>query len=162
MTRAHESASVLNRRVFASGFAGLPPGGLPAAGGSACAQAKYPPLAPRLVLPFAAGGVADVTARIVAEKLGDKLGHRMVVDNQPGAGGISAANQVRSARPDGYTLALMSNGTAISVGLFKSLPYDPVKDFAPISSMGYFDFLFCVNAASPFQTMADFVKAARD
>ena len=162
MTRAHESTSVVNRRKFASGLAALPSVGLLAAARSACAQAKYPTCSPRLVLPFAAGGVADVTARIVAEKLGDKLGHRLVVDNQPGAGGISAANQVRSARPDGYTLALMSNGTAISVGLFKSLPYDPVKDFAPISSMGYFDFLFCVNAASPFQTMADFVKAARD
>ena len=65
------------------------------------------------------------------------------MDNQPGAGGINAANQMRSARPDGYTLALLSNGAAISVGLFKRLPYDPVKDFAPISSMGYFDFLFC-------------------
>jgi len=128
----------------------------------ALAQAKYPTKSPRLVLPFAAGGVADVTARIVAEKVGDKLGHRFVVDNMPGAGGISAANAVRSARPDGYTLALLSNGTAISVGLFKSLPFDPLKDFAPVSAMGYFDFLFCVNASSPFQTMADFVKAAHE
>jgi tripartite-type tricarboxylate transporter receptor subunit TctC len=126
------------------------------------AQGKYPTKSPRLVLPFAAGGVADVTARLVAEKVGDKLGHRFVIDNMPGAGGISAANAVRSARPDGYTLALLSNGTAISVGLFKSLPFDPVKDFTPVSAMGYFDFLFCVNASSPFQTMADFVKAARE
>ena len=72
-------------------------------GALACAQAKYPTRSPRLVLPFAAGGVADVTARIVAEKLGDKLGHRLVVDNQPGAGGISAANRcaphVQTATP---------------------------------------------------------------
>jgi tripartite-type tricarboxylate transporter receptor subunit TctC len=162
MARAHKQISIVNRRSFSRGLAALPGIGLLAAAHPACAQAKYPTHSPRLVLPFAAGGVADVTARIVAEKLGDKLGYRLVVDNQPGAGGISAANQVRSARSDGYTLALLSNGTAISVGLFKSLPYDPVKDFAPISSMGYFDFLFCVNATSPFQTMADFVKAARD
>jgi tripartite-type tricarboxylate transporter receptor subunit TctC len=162
MTGVHEATWTIDRRSFAKGVAALPALGLLSAARSAGAQAKYPTRPPRLVLPFAAGGVADVTARIVAEKLGDKLGQRFVVDNQPGAGGISAANAVRSARPDGYTLALMSNGTAISVGLFNSLPYDPVKDFTPVSTMGYFDFLFCVNAASPFQTMADFVKAARD
>ena len=84
------------------------------------------------------------------------------MDNQPGAGGINAADTVRSARPDGYALALLSNGTAVSVGLFNNLPFDPVKDFTPISSMGYFDFLFCVNASSSFQSMADFVKTARE
>ena len=159
---APHSTSLVTRRSLAIGLVVLPTLGLVAAGREAWAQAKYPTKSPRLVLPFAAGGVADVTARIVAEKLGDKLGHRFVVDNMPGAGGISAANAVRSARPDGYTLALLSNGTAISVGLFKSLPFDPVKDFTPVSAMGYFDFLFCVNATSPFQTMADFVKAARE
>jgi tripartite-type tricarboxylate transporter receptor subunit TctC len=162
MTRAQKPHSILTRRGVAGGLAALPAISFTAGSRPAAAQAKYPNHSPRLVLPFAAGGVADVTSRIVAEKLGDKLGHRLVVDNQPGAGGISAANQVRSARPDGYTLALLSNGTAISVGLFKSLPYDPVKDFTPISSMGYFDFLFCVNATSPFATMAEFVKAARE
>src|SRR3979490_2352167 len=121
--------STLSRIVLATS--------LPALAASPCA-AGYPDRSVRIVVPFAAGGIADITARIVAEKLGDKLGHRLVVDNQPGAGGIKAANQMRSARPDGSTLALLSNGTAISVGLFKRLPYDPVKDFAPISSMGYF------------------------
>jgi len=162
MNRTQKPHSFLTRRGVAGGLAVLPAISFVARPRPAAAQAKYPNHSPRLVLPFAAGGVADVTSRIVAEKLGDKLGHRLVVDNQPGAGGISAANQVRSARPDGYTLALLSNGTAISVGLFKSLPYDPVKDFTPISSMGYFDFLFCVNATSPFATMAEFVKAARE
>ncbi len=106
MTRARESTWVVSRRNFASALVVLPTLGLIGAARVACAQAKYPTRSPRLVLPFAAGGVADVTARIVAEKLGDKLGHRLVVDNQPGAGGINAANQMRSARPDGYTLAL--------------------------------------------------------
>jgi tripartite-type tricarboxylate transporter receptor subunit TctC len=161
MIRTHQSPRVVTRRNLAAGLAAISTLGLFSAPRRAFAQAKYPTKSPRLVLPFAAGGVADVTARIVAEKVGDKLGHRFVVDNMPGAGGISAANAVRSARPDGYTLALLSNGTAISVGLFKSLPFDPLKDFMPVSAMGYFDFLFCVNASSPFQTMADFVKVAR-
>jgi tripartite-type tricarboxylate transporter receptor subunit TctC len=151
----------IDRRNFVRGVAMLSPYGLASAAASAFAQPKYPTKPPRLVVPFAAGGVADVTSRLVAEKLGDKLGQRFVVDNQPGAGGINAANVVRSARPDGYTLTLFGSGTAVSVGLFNKLPYDPVKDFTPISSMGYFDFLFGVNASSPFQTMADFVKAAR-
>ena len=158
MIRTYTTKWGVNRRSFTEGMAALPVLGLPALTRSAFAQAKYPTKSPRLVLPFAAGGVGDVTARVVAEKLGNRLGQRLVVDNQPGAGGISAANAVRTARPDGYTLALLSNGTAISVGLFNRLPYDPVKDFTPVSSMGYFDFLFCVNAASPFQTMAEFVR----
>jgi tripartite-type tricarboxylate transporter receptor subunit TctC len=128
----------------------------------AAAQSAYPSRPLRLIVPFAAGGVADVTSRIVAEKMGDKLGQRIVVENMPGAGGINAANAVRAARPDGHTLALITNGTAVSVGLFESLPFDPLKDFTPVSSVGYFDFLFCVNATSPFKTMADFVKAARE
>ncbi len=153
---------VIDRRSFTGGLAAVSAATLLGVAPSARAQAAYPARPPRLVLPFAAGGVGDVTARIVSEKLGDKLGQRFVIENMPGAGGINAANAVRSARPDGYTLALFSNGTAVSVGLFESLPFDPLKDFVPISSMGYFDFLFCVNASSPFKTMADFVKAARD
>src|SRR6201984_94636 len=114
------------------------------------AQAKYPDKPVRIVLPFAAGGVADITARIVAEKLSDKLGQRFVVENQAGAGGITAARTVTSSPPDVYTLALLSNGTAVSVSLFTKLPYDPLKDFAPISSLGFFYFLLCTGAGSPF------------
>ena len=125
------------------------------------AEAKYPSKPVRIVLPFAAGGVADITARVVAEKLGGKLGGRFYIENQPGAGGIAAARTVISSAPDGHTLALLSNGTAISVSLFSHLPYDPLKDFAPISSLGTFDFVFATNADSPFKTLADFVAAAK-
>src|SRR6202045_2393387 len=83
------------------------------------AETKYPNRAVRIVLPFAAGGVADITARVVAEKLGGKLGQRFYVENQPGAGGIAAARTVISSPPDGHTLVLVTNGTAISVSLFK-------------------------------------------
>jgi tripartite-type tricarboxylate transporter receptor subunit TctC len=115
----------------------------------------------RIVLPFAAGGVADITARIVAEKLSDRLGARFYVENQPGAGGIAAARTVISSPPDGYTLALLSNGTAVSVSLFQKLPFDPLKDFAPISSLGFFDFIFATTANSEFKTLGDFIAAAK-
>jgi tripartite-type tricarboxylate transporter receptor subunit TctC len=125
------------------------------------AETKYPSKPVRIVLPFAAGGVADITARVIAERLGAKLGGRFYVENQPGAGGIAAARTVISSPPDGHTLALLSNGTAISVSLFNKLPYDPLKDFAPISSLGYFDFIFATSADSPFRTLADVIAAAR-
>jgi tripartite-type tricarboxylate transporter receptor subunit TctC len=125
------------------------------------AEASYPNRPVRIVLPFAAGGVADTTARIIAEKLGDKLGQRFYVENQPGAGGIAAARTVISSPPDGYTLILLTNGTAISVSLFEKLPFDPLKDFTPISSLGFFDFIFCTGASSDFKTLADFIAAAR-
>jgi tripartite-type tricarboxylate transporter receptor subunit TctC len=128
----------------------------------ASAQAKYPDRPVKIVLPFGAGGVADVTARLVAEKLGDKLGQRFLIENMPGAGGITAARAVLQSPADGYTLALLSNGTAVSVGLFKSLPFDPVKDFAPVSSMGYFDLIFVTGATGPYKTLADFIKAAKE
>jgi tripartite-type tricarboxylate transporter receptor subunit TctC len=123
---------------------------------------NYPSRPVRLILPFGAGGVADVTARIVAEKLGDKLGQRLVIENMPGAGGITAARAVLSSQADGYTLALLSNGTAISVPLFKSLPFDPLTDFVPVSSMGTFDFIFVTQAGSPYRTLADVIKAAKE
>jgi tripartite-type tricarboxylate transporter receptor subunit TctC len=128
----------------------------------ASAQAKYPERPVRIVLPFGAGGVADVTTRLVAEKLGAKLGQQFVIENMPGAGGIAAARAVLQAPADGHTLALLSNGTAVSVGLFKSLPFDPLKDFAPVSSMGYFDLIFLASASGPYKTLGDFIKAAKE
>ena len=125
------------------------------------AETSYPDKAVRIVLPFAAGGVADITARIVAEKLGDKLGQRFYVENQAGAGGIAAARTVISSAPDGHTLALLSNGTAVSVSLFKKLPFDPLRDFEPISSLGFFDFVFATGAGSEFKTLAEFIAAAK-
>jgi tripartite-type tricarboxylate transporter receptor subunit TctC len=125
------------------------------------AQAKWPERPIRFVLPFGPGGVADVTARIVADKLSDKLGQRMVVENMPGPGGINAARTVVNAPADGYTLGLLSNGTAISVGLFNHLPFDPVKQFQMVSLIGTFDLVFAVNAQSNYKTLDDVIKAAK-
>ena len=122
---------------------------------------NYPNKPVRLILPFGAGGVADVTARLVTERLGEKLGQRFVIENMAGAGGINAARAVLSAPADGYTLALFSNGTAISVSLFKNLGFNPVADFVPVSSMGYFDFIFVTQSGSSYPTLADFIEAAK-
>jgi tripartite-type tricarboxylate transporter receptor subunit TctC len=121
----------------------------------------YPSRPIHLIVPFGAGGVADVSSRIVADKLGDQFGQRFVIDNMPGAGGIAAARNALAAPRDGYTLALLTNATAISVSLFANLPFNPLKDFTPISTLGYFDCLFVTNAASEFRTLSDFLKAAR-
>ncbi len=125
------------------------------------AEAPYPARPVRIILPNGVGGVADTTVRIVAEKLSDKLGQRFYVENQPGAGGIAAARAAISSPPDGYTLTLLTNGTAISVPLFQKLPFDPLKDFEPISSLGFFDFIFTTSATSPYKTIGDFIAAAR-
>ena len=125
------------------------------------AQAAWPEKPIKLVLPFGAGGVADVTARILADKLSQKLNQRMVVENMPGPGGIAAARAVTTAPPDGYTMAYVTNGTAISVAAFKSLPFDPVKDFDMISMVGTFDLVFVVTGQSEHKTLDDFIKAAQ-
>ena len=127
---------------------------------SASAQ-TYPTRPVRVILPFAAGGIADITTRLIADRLGDKLGQRIIVDNQPGAGGISAARSVLASPADGYTLALVTNGTAISVPLFKTLPFDPLRDFAPISALGNFDLAMTANAASSYHALADFLNEAK-
>jgi len=149
------SATFYRLGAVAAGFALLTSLVVPAA-----AQ-KYPERPVKIILPFGPGGVADVTSRLVAEKLGEKLGQRFVIENMPGAGGISAANAVIGAPPDGHTIGLVTNGTAISVAQFKSLPFDPVRDYAMVSTLGTFDLVFAVNADSPFRTLADFVAAAK-
>jgi tripartite-type tricarboxylate transporter receptor subunit TctC len=125
------------------------------------AQAKYPDKPVKIVLPFGPGGVADVTARIVADKLSNKLGQQFVIENMPGAGGITAARAVINAPADGYTLGLCSNGTAISVDMFRKLPFDPMKQFQMISEIGAFDLVFAVNAQSNYKTLKDVIDAAK-
>lgn len=127
----------------------------------AASAQKFPDKPVRIVLPFGAGGVADVSARILAEKLSDKLGQRFFVENMPGAGGITAARAVLSAPPDGYTLGFVTNGTAISVALFNHLPFDPIREFEMISTIGTFNLVFAVKADSPYKTLEDFIKAAQ-
>ena len=105
----------------------------------ASGQQAYPSKPLKIVVPFGAGGVADLTARTVAQKMGENMGQSIVIENKPGAGGVVATDAVTKSAPDGYTLLLMSNATAVSAGLFKSLPYDAEKDLIPLSVLGTFD-----------------------
>ena len=126
----------------------------------ACAQA-FPSKPIRLVVPFGAGGVADLTARIVAPRIAEGLGQPIVVENKPGAGGVLAAQEVARSTPDGHTALLISNGNAVSRALFKSLPYDPEKDFAMVSTLGFFPLVILADAKSPLATVADVVAEAK-
>ncbi|MCV9947610.1 tripartite tricarboxylate transporter substrate binding protein [Rhizobium sp. BT-175] len=130
-------------------------------GGAMAQEDDYPTREMSLVIPFGPGGIADITARIVGDSLGKKLGKQIVIMNQPGAGGSVAARVALNGEPDGYTLALLSNGTAISVPLFKNLQFDPVADFVPVSSLAYFDFVFVTKADGKFKSLKDVLEAAR-
>jgi tripartite-type tricarboxylate transporter receptor subunit TctC len=125
------------------------------------AQSAFPSKPLRIVVPFGAGGVADLTARAVAQKLSERLNQPVLIDNRPGAGGIVAGDLVAKAAPDGHTLLLMSNGTAVSAGLFKSLPFNPRTDFAPVSLLGLFDIAIVVPESSPHKSLADLVSFGR-
>jgi tripartite-type tricarboxylate transporter receptor subunit TctC len=126
----------------------------------AMAQA-YPTKPVRIVLPFGPGGVADITTRTIAPHLSAGLGQQVVVENMPGAGGIRASSEVAKAEPDGHTLLLLTNGNAVSQALFKSLPYDPVNDFAPISTVGYFSMVIVTSAKSKYRTLQEVLAAAK-
>lgn len=120
------------------------------------------PLRPlKIVVPNAAGGAADLTARTVAQQLAVSLGQSVIVDNRPGAGGVLAGELVARADPDGHTLLLVSSGTAVSAALFKSLPFDTLKDFAWISTLATFDLAIVVAEGSRFKTLADLLAYAR-
>jgi tripartite-type tricarboxylate transporter receptor subunit TctC len=129
---------------------------------SAALAQKYPSRPIRVMLPFAAGSVSDVTLRILADKLGTRLGASIVVENQPRAGGTTAALAAKTATADGYTLVTFSSSTAISVSLLKALPYDPVADFMPISGISTFANIIAVNAGSNYRTLRDLLGAARE
>jgi tripartite-type tricarboxylate transporter receptor subunit TctC len=151
----------ITRRQFSLVLASAAAAGISSERHSARAQQHYPSRPVRFVLPFGAAGVADITSRLAAEKLGDKLGQRFVVENQPGPGGIAAARAVLSQPPDGSTIGLVTNGTSISAAIYRALPFDPVKEFATISTIGSFDLVLATNVDSELETLPAFIKAAQ-
>jgi tripartite-type tricarboxylate transporter receptor subunit TctC len=122
---------------------------------------SFPSKPIRIVVPFGPGGVADLTARSVAQKLAENLRQSVIVENKPGAGGVVAGEMVAKAEPDGHVLLLMSNGTAVSAGLFKSLPFDTQKDFAPVVTLGLFDIAVLTAADSRFKNVKDLLAHAK-
>ncbi len=129
--------------------------------GSVCAQA-YPLRPVRIIVPFPAGGGADLWARMIAQKLGEAWGQNFVVDNRQGASGIIGTEMAARAAPDGYTLLMGTTGThATNPAVFRKLPYDPVRDFAPITNFVDTPFMLVVHPSVAAPTVAELIKLAR-
>ena len=152
-------AGVSRRRLLAGAAGAVASGAMPMR--VARAQENYPTRPIKIVIGFGPGGLADITMRLLGEKLSARLGQAITIENRPGAGGTVAAQSVATSTPDGYTLVVLSVGTAISVSFLKSLPFDPTRDFVPISTVALFDLLLLVAADSPFKTLQDFLVVAR-
>ena len=121
----------------------------------------YPSRPVRMVVPYAPGGATDIIARIVAQKLADRLGQSVVVENKPGAGTTDGNAEVAKARPDGYTFLFAPTPFVISQVVYPTLPYDPQKDFAPVSLLATSPFILVVNAAFPAKSTAELVALAK-
>ena len=121
----------------------------------------FPSKTIKIVVPNAAGGAADITARTVGQKLAEALGQAVVIENKPSAGGIVAGEMVARAEPDGHTMLLISSGTAVSASLFKNLPFDTVKDFTPVSKLATFDLVIASAEGGRFKTFADLLAYGR-
>lgn len=128
---------------------------------AARAAGQYPSHPVVLIVPYAAGGVADVGMRILGGALSTKLKQQFVIENRPGAAGIVAAQAGAAAAPDGYTLLMTGNNNAIATSLFKKLPYNILTDFDSVSTVSFFDLLLVTRANSPLKSLRDVIAAAK-
>jgi len=147
-----------SRRKALLGAASVATMALPAVPGWA---QTFPTKPLKIVVPNAAGGAADLTARTVAQEMAKTLGQSVVIDNKPSAGGVVAGELVAKADPDGHTLLLVSSGTAVSAALFKQLPFDTVKDFAPVSMLATFDLALVVADNGRFKSLPELLAFGR-
>jgi len=136
-------------------------GALTSLGQTSWAAGPYPQRPINVLVPFAAGGIADLTVRAVTQAMSGPLGQPIVIDNRPSAGSIVASQAVAGAPPDGHTVLLMSNGHAVAPHLFKKLGFDPQKDFAPVCVLGRFGLAAFVSASSSFTSLAQCVAHAK-
>src|SRR6201991_73871 len=149
----------LTRREAIAGFAG---GLALLTGRAAFAQSGYPSRTIKMIVPYPAGGTTGLLGRLVADQLKNGLGATVVVENKPGAGTTLGADQVAKSDPDGYTLLMATSTTlAINKTLYKKLPYDPVKDFAPIALVAGVPFALIISPAIPAKTLTEFIAYAK-
>ncbi|WP_431282029.1 Bug family tripartite tricarboxylate transporter substrate binding protein [Humitalea sp. 24SJ18S-53] len=135
---------------------------LPLAPGVASAQEAWPARSPRFIVPGPAGGAGDVIARIVMERVGARIGQPIVIENRAGAGTNIGMTVLARSPADGYTIGLASIAShAVNITLYKNMPFDPVRDFAPVTLMALVPNLMVVPASLPIQTVADFIAYAR-
>lgn len=128
--------------------------------GAANAQ-SYPTRNVKIVVPFGAGGPADVYARVLGEQLGRTLGHSFVIENRPGAGAVIGTNEVAKAKPDGYTLLMMSNTHATNETLISNKPYELMRDFAPVAAVNFSDLVMVVHPSLKVKTLKEFITLAQ-
>ena len=121
----------------------------------------YPSKPIKIVVPFAAGGAVDVVARVVGQRVSEQVNQPVIVDNKPGGHANIGADFVAKAPPDGYTLLLGANGLASNMTLHKNLPFDTLRDFAPVAAVGYAPLVFVVPTGSPAKTLQEFIAMAR-
>jgi tripartite-type tricarboxylate transporter receptor subunit TctC len=124
-------------------------------------ESTFPAKPIQIFIPYGAGGVADLTMRLLAQKLTERTKQQVVIENRPGAGGLLAAKEVLRAPPDGYTLGVIGNGQAIGMSLFKTRPYSVLTDFTFVSMTARFEMLLAAKADSPLKTLQDVATAAR-
>lgn len=126
------------------------------------AQVNYPNRPIRVIVPYVAGGAADITARVICQKLSDNLGQNIIVENMPGANGMIGTAHVAKAPPDGYTLVVAASGPiVIAPALYPQLSYDPLKDLAPVSNLTVFQYAVAVRQESPIRDLKDLIQIAR-
>lgn len=130
--------------------------------GPAAGQGTFPSKPIKLIVPYPPGGGADIFARTLSQKLGENLGQQVVVDNKAGANGIIGTDMVAKSAPDGYTLVLGNIGpNAINQAIYPALPYDCVKDFAPVALTGYTAHILAVNTKVPVSSVAELIALAK-
>jgi tripartite-type tricarboxylate transporter receptor subunit TctC len=153
------NAMHLTRRRAVAGIGG----GLVLLGSQAArAQSAYPSRTIKMIVPYPAGGTTDLLGRLIADRLKTGLGATVIIENKPGAGTTLGAAQVAQAAPDGYTLLMATSTTlAINKTLYKNLPYDPLKDFAPIALVAAVPFALIVNPSIPAKTLSEFIAYAK-
>lgn len=123
---------------------------------------SYPSKPIRLIVPYAAGGAADITARVIGQKMAERLGVPVIIDNRGGANGSIGTNAVVQAAPDGYTLLLVASGPiVVNPSLYPKVPYDPVKDLAPVSQITSYQYALVIPASSPVKTLPQLIQAAK-